>query len=181
MNLKSTKNVFLFLVVIVLSGCASGPKYVKPKPLDSSNSDMARVFFYRLNSIVGAAWGTTFLINKTKAMSIRSGGYSYMLVEPGIHRMHLSAVGDLNLSITTELEPGKDYFFRYSLSGGGLPKKALVASTNREENQTTYTGTHSISTSTNLQFVQVKKEYAEKELETSDYKFSKPLIAKYKN
>lgn len=102
-----------------------------------------------------------------------------MLVKPGTHLLHLSAIDDLGMEITAELEAGEEYFFRFALNGSALPPEAIVDDKTDWNQQSSAAGGASITVNTQLQFLQVKKLYAQQELAREGFKYSQPLMESY--
>lgn len=70
----------LVLASLMLTGCASGPKYTAaPQPAPGK----ALVYVYRKSSIVGAAGYDKTYVNDDYLADIRSGGYASCEVPPG--------------------------------------------------------------------------------------------------
>lgn len=109
----------LALAAGVLAGCASGPKYseiassIRPIP-----AQMARVYFFRSSSMMGAALQPDLRVDGQVVGSSKPGGFFYVDEPSG---SHVASVGnDTDKAIAFALDAGETKYLRTSPSFGLL-------------------------------------------------------------
>ncbi|CAM4160060.1 DUF2846 domain-containing protein [Pseudoalteromonas byunsanensis] len=119
--------VLCLFVAILISGCvATGEKF---KGELAQPNDKASFYLYRpAKFFQGGAWPTVF-INGEDRFTLKNGGYVHTYLPAGTHHFKIAKghflsnwiAGDLEF--TVEVEPGKQYFYRFDIDfdnfGGG--------------------------------------------------------------
>jgi hypothetical protein len=112
----SKRSFFVGLVLLVLAGCATGPKYSEMKgSIPSLRSDQGRVFVYR-DSSFGAAITPSVAINDKIVGVSRANGFFYADLPPGNYRM--AAETEVERSLTFTLAAGEVKYVKASMSFG---------------------------------------------------------------
>ena len=82
--LKQLKTVAILASVSLLAACATGPKYADVKSsIPPLASDKGRIYFYRPNSMGGAAIQPGIMLNGEKVGTSKPGGFFYVDRPPG--------------------------------------------------------------------------------------------------
>ena len=106
----------LILIAVILTACASGPKFTEVKPaLVSESPDMGRIFLYRPSSI-GAALQPDILLNGEKIGEAISWGFFYVDRPAGSYECLTST--EVERKVSFILEPGQTRYVRFSVSLG---------------------------------------------------------------
>ena len=106
----------LCVVVALLSGCASGPKFSKvSNSIPALPSDQGRIFVYRKTSF-GAAVQPAVLLNKEPIGTAKPKGCFYVDRSPGNYQISTSTEVKRTLSMT--LEKGETRYVRLNVSMG---------------------------------------------------------------
>lgn len=158
------KIVSLFLAILITGCAAKGPIYSSP---DLAPIDYAQVIVYRAKGFTGQAWSHHYFIDRNKVATLRTGGYTQLLVSPGKHFIHHGATASYDgLRLDLEFEGGFTYFFREGKKLEGL----VPYSGNGEQ---LFVDIH-----TSDSFMLIEQDEAEKELAT--YRYQEPLVPIYK-
>jgi hypothetical protein len=103
---------------IVMSACAAGPKLAEMKSsIPILKSDEGRIYFYRSNSMVGAAIQPSITLNGKVVGSSRPGGFFFVDQTPG--PMEVATSTEVEKKLTFILEPGQTRYVR-TVIGLGL-------------------------------------------------------------
>lgn len=113
--------IFLFTILVFLTGCSeTGALYVA-KPLDPQKS---LVYVYRPDTRAMSARTISIEVDGTKLAEIKNNGYSAFYLEPGHHKMKQSWnywLGDMQevqqpLEVTFSSLAGDQHFLRFGSS-----------------------------------------------------------------
>ncbi|MCO5946662.1 DUF2846 domain-containing protein [Mucilaginibacter flavidus] len=137
---------FYMLASLVLSGCSTGPKYIAAPPPKPGS---ALVYVYRKYSNIGAAEYGRVFVNSNFLTILRGGGYAPYEAAQGkvvfyiIHRtdQYVNTRFDslTNVQKTQyeklrmEVEPGKTYYVRLSVSSSGFGMIPVDTATGAKE------------------------------------------------
>jgi hypothetical protein len=108
------KKVVLFLniviVLLILNGCStiSGSAF---KEIDSFPANKALIYFYRENSLTGAIFGWTIIVNGKEIVSLSNNEYYPYICNPGITKVK-GKIGFYSPEIEFNIEGGKTYFVK---------------------------------------------------------------------
>ncbi|MCF6437735.1 DUF2846 domain-containing protein [Pseudoalteromonas sp. MMG022] len=113
----------LFTVILV-SGCvATGSKFNGEL---AQKNDQASFYLYRPSKFFqGGTWPTVF-INGEDRFTLKNGGYIHTYLPPGTHTIKIGKAHFLSnwmgedLEFTVEVEPGKQYFYRFDIDFGSF-------------------------------------------------------------
>ena len=106
----------LILFAVVLSACATGPKFTEVNPdLASESPSMGRIFFYRPSSF-GAALQPNVMLNDEKVGKAISWVFFYVDRPAGSYECVTSTEVERKLSFI--LEPGQTRYVRFSVNFG---------------------------------------------------------------
>ncbi len=106
----------LVLGALLVSACASGPKFSEVQQSISALPDgNARIFFYR-TQVFGAAIQPSIILNQEKVGSCEPGGVFYKDVEPG--KYEASVATEVERRLTLVIGPGEEKFVRCYISFG---------------------------------------------------------------
>ncbi len=107
----------LICLAIGLTGCASGVKY---KDMASSiaplQPDQGRIYFFRSNSMVGAAIQPNVMLDSKAVGESKPGGFFYIDTNPGGHLV--STTTEVKNELTLVLDPGETKYVKTSTSLG---------------------------------------------------------------
>lgn len=104
------------LTVGLLTGCASGPKYAEVSgSFKAATPDQARVYIYRTAMLGAAVQPEVRLDNKVVGKAV-PGGFFYVDVEPGDHKIMTSTEVDRSLSFTAD--KGQTRYVKLNISMG---------------------------------------------------------------
>src|SRR6478735_6238002 len=114
------KNI-IFLILIFISGCAIGPRYVPAAPPPDGK---ALVYLLQTNTIQGDAYPTVFSVNEVKLVSLYDSGYSYVYLPPGTYlfKTNVALWGSKELQITVPIESGKEYYLEHTEEMESYPR-----------------------------------------------------------
>ena len=117
--MQSRHLLFVFsLVLLLLTGCASGPKYSEvASGFDSLDSEKGRIYIYR-PSAVGAAVQPKVKLNGEVIGQAISHGFFFVDRAPGEYQIMTSTEVDRSLSLT--LDKGETRYVRLNISIGFL-------------------------------------------------------------
>jgi len=127
--MKSILNLGAIALLAALTGCAaSGPKFAEQQAITPKlSADQGRVYFYRVNSMVGAAVQPDIRLDGAVVGESKPGGYFYTDTSAGSHQAGTSTEATNNLSFV--LDKGETKYVRTSVSMGlmvGHVKPELV-------------------------------------------------------
>jgi Protein of unknown function (DUF2846) len=114
----------LLLGLLLLSSCASGPKFTK---VDTIPEDKGVVYIYRPTSPVGMAVVYQVIANSSVIMPLQNGGYYAYFAKPGENEFQ--AATESISSVTLDVKPGQTYYIKGTLGIGfavGRPRLAIV-------------------------------------------------------
>lgn len=104
--------------MLLLAGCASGPKYsVVVSGLPALAPSKGRIFFYR-PSAMGAAVQPDIKLNGEKVGTAKPGGFYFVDRDAGNHTV--SAATETEKRLTFALEPGQIRYVRLKMQMGIL-------------------------------------------------------------
>ena len=107
--------------ILMLSGCASGPKYTELKsslPEIANKEEHGRIFFYRTKSPVGAAVTSNIKVNDEVVGVSKTGGFFFVDQKAGNIEVSTKTEAEKNLNFT--LEAGQTRYVRTKVSMGAL-------------------------------------------------------------
>lgn len=117
--MKNLGTVILVLGALLVSACASGPKFSEVEQSISALPDgNARIFFYRTQIVMGAAIQPSIILNQEKVGSCEPGGVFYKDVEPG--KYEASVATEVERRLTLVIGPGEEKYVRCYISFGIL-------------------------------------------------------------
>ena len=104
------------LAVLLLAGCASGPKYsVVASTLPSMASQKGRIYFYR-PSALGAAVQPDIKLNGEKVGTAKPHGFYFVDRDPGNYEV--TAATETEKKLTFVLEPSQERYVRLKIQMG---------------------------------------------------------------
>lgn len=122
--MKKILSLCLFALALVLSGCASGPKYQEVKAsLPSLSKDKGRIYFFRSSSPFGAAMQPSVMLNGEKVGDAVPGGMFFVDRAPGNYTVSTSTEVEKNASFT--LEAGQERFVKLSIGFGVIAGRVI--------------------------------------------------------
>ncbi len=131
--------------VIALTGCAaSGPKFsAMQASTPAVNADQGRVYFYRKDSMFGAALQPAVVMDGAEVGKSQPGGYFYVDAASGSHEASTSTEATNKVSFV--LEKGEVKYVRTApsiglLVGRVVPELVNADEANKELNDLSYTG-----------------------------------------
>lgn len=131
--------------VIALTGCAaSGPKFSAMQAATPAvNADQGRVYFYRKDSMFGAALQPAVVMDGAEVGKSQPGGYFYVDAASGSHEASTSTEATNKVSFV--LEKGEVKYVRTApsiglLVGRVVPELVNADEANKELSDLSYTG-----------------------------------------
>lgn len=131
--------------VIALTGCAaSGPKFsAMQASTPAVNADQGRVYFYRKDSMFGAALQPAVVMDGAEVGKSQPGGYFYVDAASGSHEASTSTEATNKVSFV--LEKGEVKYVRTApsiglLVGRVVPELVNADEANKELSDLSYTG-----------------------------------------
>ncbi len=128
--------IVCFGCLLVASGCApsaTGPEFKHVRPRD----DNATITHYRLSAIKGSVIAAYLYSNDKFVTYISNGGYFQETVKPGIYKykkleryyavLLQNLLVDVEPIITLNVEPGKEYYIKWSIVFGGKAEPEIVS------------------------------------------------------
>lgn len=142
---RLTKILISVVLVLLLTSCATGPKYSAIKesfPL--LNPDEGRIYFYRTGNPIGSGIQPGVTLNGEKVGGSIPGGFFFVDRPPGNYEVLLSTEVERKLSFT--LDKGQKRYVRMSVGLGVLiyrvfPVLVEESEALREMEDLSYTGT----------------------------------------
>lgn len=105
-------------ITMVASGCASGPKHAEvSSAIPTLKSGEGRIYFYRSNSMVGAAVQPTVFLNGQAVGDSKPGGFFFADAKGGPQEVTTSTEVEKKLTFT--IEPGQTRYVK-TVIGLGL-------------------------------------------------------------
>jgi hypothetical protein len=102
----------------LLSACtATGPIYQTPP---SSKPGYATLVVSREEGAAGSARSHRYFVDKTLVAQLSPGGYTYLLVKEGSHRITYGTSGSSLLPILVPMQAGEIYYYMESMEGTGV-------------------------------------------------------------
>jgi hypothetical protein len=105
--LKNLMKFCLFVFCAVLAGCASGPAF---KPVSSIPEGKALIYVYRPSVMHGAALVPYVVVNDSRALPLKNGGYYTYAATPGSVTVAVTHTGQR--SVTLEVKAGETYYVK---------------------------------------------------------------------
>lgn len=130
---------------LLLSGCASGPKFGEVKAsIPPAASDQGRIYFYRSGSLVGSAVQPDIMLNGEKVGTSVPGGFFFVDRAPGDYRVSTST--EVEKQATFTLEKGQFRYIKTTVHFGvmvGRVQPELIDPVTAEQEivETSYVGT----------------------------------------
>ncbi len=116
MSHRLAQLTFLAVFVLLLAGCASGPKYTEVAGSFSTPSpELGRIFIYRTTALGGAVQPAVKLNGEVVGKAVPRG-FFYVDVEPGNHKITTSTEVDRTLSLV--VDKGQTRHVRLNISIG---------------------------------------------------------------
>jgi hypothetical protein len=117
--LTTLKTVSIVCVGLLLTACASGPKYADIKSsIPPLASDKGRVYFYRNTSVGGLALQPSIMLNGEKVGNSQPGGFFYVDRVPGSYEA--SCKTETEKKINFALQAGQERYVKTNVSMGFL-------------------------------------------------------------
>ena len=109
--MKNVKFLLVLVVSLVVSGCASGPKHAEvASSIPALRSDEGRIYFYRSNSMVGAAVQPNISLNGKVVGESKPGGFFFVDAKAG--PIEVSTSTEVEKKLTFTLEPRQTRYVR---------------------------------------------------------------------
>jgi hypothetical protein len=106
----------LAVPVLLLAGCASGPKYTEvASTFESLAPSKGRIYFYR-PSAMGAAVQPEIKLNGRKVGTAKPGGFYFVDRDPGNYEV--TAATETEKKLTFTLEPAQERYVRLKIQMG---------------------------------------------------------------
>jgi Protein of unknown function (DUF2846) len=107
----------LALVLALVAGCASGPKHSDVAGgIPTLKSEDVRIYFYRSNSMLGAAIQPTITLNGQAVGDSKPGGFFYVDTKPGSQVISTST--EVEKTLTFIAEAGQTRYVKTTISMG---------------------------------------------------------------
>lgn len=114
---KLTNSVFCIAAAMLMTACASGPKYSQVyNTLPPLGTNQGRVFVYRPGTMFGAAIQPDVHLNGEVVGKAQPGGFFYFDRDPGSYEV--SATTEVKRSLSLALEKGDERYVRMGISMG---------------------------------------------------------------
>ncbi len=126
------------LPVLLLSGCATGPKYSEvASTIPSLTPSRGRIYFYR-PSVMGAAVQPDIKLNGQKVGTAKPGGFYFVDRDPGNYEV--TAATETEKKLTFVLDPGQERYVRLRIQMGILVGRIVPELVDKGEAQTELQG-----------------------------------------
>ncbi len=102
--------------------------FANTDPLDKKKQEFATVHIYRPVRVVGFGWVFNVKVNDATTTKVKNGNYVTLKLAPGKTRFKLN-----KSSISTNLEAGKQYYFRTSLVRNLLLGKPEIVEVTKQQ------------------------------------------------
>lgn len=117
--LRALQAAFVVTAGILLSACASGPSYSEMKSsIPVLAQGQGRIYFYRSNSMMGAAIQPDIRLNDQVIGSSQPGGFFYVDRPPGSYEAVCGT--EVDRKATFVLDAGQERYIKTSISMGVL-------------------------------------------------------------
>jgi hypothetical protein len=114
--MKNLRTVMFVIGTLLVSACASGPKFAEVQQNISALPDgNARIFFYR-TQVFGAAVQPSIILNQENVGSCEPGGVFFADVAPG--KYEASVETEVERRLTLVVGPGEEKYVRCHISMG---------------------------------------------------------------
>lgn len=129
---SALKFAFAAVIALVVSGCATGPKYAEVKSsLPALSAEQGRIWLYRSGTMFGSAIQPAVMINDAKVGESKPGGFFIVDRPPGNYEVTLSTEVERKLTFT--LERGQERFVRMSVGLGVVVYRVYPELKNADE------------------------------------------------
>jgi len=128
--MKRLTNLLLVIFgALVLSGCATGPKYETVRDsLPPLNADQGRIFFYRLSVFFGDGLQPEIKLNGEVIGTSQPGGFFFVDRAPGDYEVVIATETDKRLSFT--LAANQVRYVKQSISMGVIVGRVVPSLVN---------------------------------------------------
>jgi len=124
--------VLSLLLVFVVAGCATGPKYTEVQPsIPPIELGKGRIYFYRSGSMFGSGIQPSVILNGTKVGDSQPGGFFFVDREPGDFQVVLSTEVEKKLSF--ELNNAEEKYVRMTVGLGVIVYRVYPELADREK------------------------------------------------
>lgn len=114
------KKIVLYVLLVVtalLTGCSTGPKFSEVKDrIPALKTDMGRIYFYRDDSLFGAAIQPSIRLNNEIVGVSKPGGFFYVDAKPGKHEAICAT--EVTRKAVFTLEAGQTRYIKTSVGLG---------------------------------------------------------------
>ncbi len=137
------KYIVVVCVAVLVTGCASGPKFAEVKDrISKQGPDEGRIYLYRTTTL-GAALKPQIKLNGKSIGKSVAKGFMYVDAKPGNYEIMTSTEVDRKLSFT--LKEGQTRYVKFNVSMGFFvghvyPKLVENAVGKKEIQECSYTG-----------------------------------------
>jgi hypothetical protein len=109
--MKRFRVITVLLLLILVSACASGPKFSEVQStIPALSSDQGRIFFYRSSSMGGGAIQPSIMLNGAVVGNSQPGGFFYVDQAPGAKEV--STTTEVEKKLTFTLESGQTRYVK---------------------------------------------------------------------
>lgn len=130
--MRIVKSVLTLLALVLITGCAAtGPRYSEIAPsIPSISGDKGRVYFFRADTMLGAAVTSDIRLNNRVVGKSERGSFFYVDEAPG--NCTVSTATEVERQLTFTLSAGETKYVRTSVSMGVLVGRvnSILASPN---------------------------------------------------
>lgn len=131
----------LLVAGMLLAACASGPKYSDVQSsIPQLASGQGRVYFYRSNSMLGAAIQPSITLNGEKVGDSKPGGFFYVDRPPGNYEVVCGT--EVERKATFALSAGDQRYIKTTISMGALVGHVTPELVDPAEGAKAITGMH---------------------------------------
>lgn len=118
--MKTIRRAFMLsAAAILIAGCASGPKFAEMKSkIPTLKSSDGRIYFFRENSMMGAAIQPSIKVNGQEVGNSKPNGFFYVDRPAGTYT--ISAATEIERTLSIELAAGESKYVRSSIGFGLL-------------------------------------------------------------
>lgn len=101
-----TSLLILSLAWLQTSCAATGEPFRRGDQVPGKSS----LYIYREHALTGSAWAWDVYLDSEKVAELRTGGYFYSTISPGLHTVLVKV--SKGLSVNISIEPDHTYYFR---------------------------------------------------------------------
>jgi len=113
------KNILFIFLVVLISGCASGPKYTTVhSSIPALEFGKGRIYFYRSANMFGAGIQPTVILNSEEVGDATPGGFFFVDREPGDYEVVLTT--EVEKELTFQLDEGEEQYVRMTVGLGAI-------------------------------------------------------------